>query len=377
MAFPTGWGRRATVTIGAAQVAGAGALSDFPFLCTVDNLPSEMFDADGSNPALAGGGDIRFSSDEAGTTQLSIDVVTFTINNNPALGTAEIWVKASSIDDSDVFYVWYDKTGETQPAVTAVPGGRDDVWTLFEAVYHANEASGNLTDSTGNSNTATAGGTPLYAQTGKIGDAVGMNSGGDEFEIADSAGTEFGSALTATCWVNVADWNPEGNSNPRIISKASGSDGWSLLWLSAGTDRLAMTINSDTDGAAINGTPATSTDIYIAGRYDGTDAFIRTDNGADSSTTRSGGITGNSNVTALGNSPGGTSSRNQLGGSIDEVRLAPTVFTDDFLTTDYNAQFAPGTFATAGTPETPAAGAAHPVNPLGHPLRGAFAGPIG
>lgn len=379
MAFPDGWGRRATVTIDNTQVAGSGDLTNLVMLCTVDNLPSEMFDSDGSFPALAGGGDIRFSSDEAGSTQLSIDVVVFTINANPALGTAQIHVKVPTTDHDDdtVVYVWYNKTGETQPAVTTVPGGRDDTWTLYEAVFHCEETSGNLTDSTGNGNTATAGGSPLYSQTGKMDNAVGMDSGGDEFEIADSADTEFGSALTATIQVNTPDWNPLGNSNPRLISKADGSSGWSLIWLSSGTDRLAMTINSDTAGAAINGEPAINTDLYIAGRYDGTDAFLRINDGSDSSATRSGGITGNTNVTAIGNAPGSTGNRNYFDGTIDEVRLAPTVFTNDFLTTDYNTQNDSGAFATAGTPETPSAVAAHPVNPLGHPIRGAFGGPIG
>ena len=69
MAFPTDWGRRCAIVIQSSKVDAN--LADFPVLLTKDTLPSEMFDHDGSYPALEGGGDIRFSSDEAGETQLA------------------------------------------------------------------------------------------------------------------------------------------------------------------------------------------------------------------------------------------------------------------------------------------------------------------
>ena len=143
MAFPTGWGRRCSLTVDHTKVISDQ--SDFPVLFTVANLPSEMFDADGSYPALSGGGDIRFSSDSAGATQLSCEVVSFTINNDPALGTAEIWVKTSISSSVDtVIYVWYNKAGETQPAVDAAYG-RNSVWSAFKFVCHMD----GVTDSSG------------------------------------------------------------------------------------------------------------------------------------------------------------------------------------------------------------------------------------
>jgi hypothetical protein len=66
----SGWGRKAALTISATKVDAD--LTNWTLVLTKDTLPSEMFDADGSYPALNGGGDIRFSSDAAGETQACV-----------------------------------------------------------------------------------------------------------------------------------------------------------------------------------------------------------------------------------------------------------------------------------------------------------------
>jgi len=70
-----------------------GLCNGVEVLLTAANLPSEMFDADGSYPARSDGGDIRISKDAAGATQLAREIVNFNIDNDPANGYAEIWVK--------------------------------------------------------------------------------------------------------------------------------------------------------------------------------------------------------------------------------------------------------------------------------------------
>ena len=51
--------RKCELVIQSSQVPAS--LTDFAVLLTEATLPSEMFDADGANPALNGGGDIKFS----------------------------------------------------------------------------------------------------------------------------------------------------------------------------------------------------------------------------------------------------------------------------------------------------------------------------
>ncbi len=78
MAFPDGWGRKQKITIQSTQVVGSGSHSDLPVLVTLDHLDTEVVDA-GSNSALNGGGDIRFSTDSAGSTQLACEIVDFVV----------------------------------------------------------------------------------------------------------------------------------------------------------------------------------------------------------------------------------------------------------------------------------------------------------
>jgi len=104
MAFPNGWNRKTMRFANTEDVFYTGLSGEVEVLLTADNLPSEMFDADGSYPAKSDGGDIRISKDADGSTQLACEIVNFTIDNNPANGRAEIWVKLpdglASVNDS-------------------------------------------------------------------------------------------------------------------------------------------------------------------------------------------------------------------------------------------------------------------------------------
>jgi hypothetical protein len=86
-----------------------------------------------------GGGDLRFSSDEAGTTQLACEVVTFT----KATGDV-VWVKVPAVSTGALIYVWGDNTGAIQPAVDAA-FGRNAVWVDYHVV-----TTDGVTDRTGN-----------------------------------------------------------------------------------------------------------------------------------------------------------------------------------------------------------------------------------
>ena len=123
---------------------------DFPVLLTEDTLPSEMFDADGAYPAASGGGDIKFASDEDGTNQIPCEIVTFTTDNDPANGKAEIWVKMDiSASSNTSIWVFYCKSGETQPAADS-DYGSEAVWSSgFTTVHHMGETPpNNILDST-------------------------------------------------------------------------------------------------------------------------------------------------------------------------------------------------------------------------------------
>jgi len=158
MGFPADWNRKASITIDAGRVAGSGGtLPDFPVLLTAANLPSEVFDSDGKAPAQADGGDLRFTSDEAGETPIALEVVRFATDPDPAMGAADIRVSIPNLsqDADTTIYVWWntDETSSQPPADD--PVGRNAVWENgFLARYHW---EGTALDSTGNGHDAVLG----------------------------------------------------------------------------------------------------------------------------------------------------------------------------------------------------------------------------
>lgn len=194
MAF-SGWKRVCELTLDHTKVQADTV--DFPWLFTVSNLPSEMLDADGTYPALNGGGDIRFSADPNGNNRLSVEVVEFVTDNTPANGRAEIWVKipfVSSNIDTKV-YLWYGKSGQSQPARSAQYGS-EDVWSdNFAVVQHYNQdptgTAPQMTDSTNNANNGSA-----------------RNSSYNSWQSSDLVNAKFGKGLyfdNTGAWDNCHD----------------------------------------------------------------------------------------------------------------------------------------------------------------------------
>jgi hypothetical protein len=137
MAFPDGWNYRVRITINPSVVDAD--LTEFPITFNKDILPAVL--ASTSGGALNGGGDIRFSSDEAGTNRLACDIRTFVTNATYASRRVDITVKVPAVSSSNNthIYMWWGKTGETQPAVDA-PFGRYSVYdSNYVGVWALNE----------------------------------------------------------------------------------------------------------------------------------------------------------------------------------------------------------------------------------------------
>lgn len=367
MAF-TGWNRKCELTIQAAQVVSD--CTDFPVLLTEATLPSEMFDADGLYPAISGGGDIRFSSDVDGDTQLPCEIVTFTTDNDPANGAAEIWTNITLTSGTDTsIYVWYNKTGETQPSVSGTYGS-DNVWNSdYKLVQHMNEdPSGpvpQMIDSTLNSNDGTSGGTMGSNDLvdGQIGQGLNFNGSSNRIEIDNSTSIDISGTnqhLTLSAWIKTAETSIDNDED--IISK----------WDSAGGERQYRfdIDNSDGDRAKFwlspNGTSGYAaigaTDIvdgvlhHIVCVYDDVSMTIYVDgsvdsNGASNPLTYSDGInpTNTSELRIAGHIAGGGL---YFGGIIDEVRISDIASSAEWIETEYNNQSSPATFVIEGTPES-------------------------
>ena len=206
-AFPVDWGRKCELVIQNSQVVTD--CTDYPVLITLATLPSEIFDADGSYPALNGGGDIRFSSNADGSTQLPCEIEQFVTDNDPANGKAEIWVKRTLSSASNTsIWIWYNKSGESQPAEDSAYG-KEAVWdSNFKMVQHMNQdpsgSAPQMIDSTSNDNDGTSAGTMLTGDqvAGQIDGSLDFDGGDDYVDMGTDASL-LAVNYTLTAWISV------------------------------------------------------------------------------------------------------------------------------------------------------------------------------
>lgn len=346
MAFPEDWGRKCELVIQVAQVAGA--LTDFPVLLTKDNLPSEMMDSDEANAALEGGGDIRFTTDEDGTSQIPCEVVSFARNSNPASAAVEIWVKIPSVSGSvdTSFWVWYKKSGETQPAASD-PFGSQAVWdSNYLAVLHKNASVtvGNTTpDSTSNGRNFTAVAANLNAVAGSVGNGLDFTSS-PYLTKADENPALRPASFTLEIWLK-----PDATSNFMVVAMKTNGSSWTLGWgLDFRNPNLRFWLNAyNAAGQFAETNPGTSSTRLIQAKYNGTTISQRLDGNSPVTQAYATPINYDTDAVHIGFHSGGVA----LNGRIDEFRISNVARSDAWGATNWNAQNAPGTFIVEGTPE--------------------------
>lgn len=360
-----GFLRRVEMKIQASKVPAT--LSNYPVFISELCLPqgnNEIFDADGTYPALADGGDIRCGEDILGATKMPIDLVEFTRDNDPANGTCEIHTKHSSVSSaSDTsFWLFWSKAGASQPA-DADADGRDNVWDAsFLGVWHLGDGDSTdadfYKDSTSNSNHGqlTDGDGDSTSITGKLGGASdgAFDFDGDGDYITTKDIVMESTDLYITGWVNIdglADERslavkPDGAADAMIFEVLA--DG-SVKFLT--DDGLAGNTFKRTAAALVG----INTWYHLAVRYDDSandavlyvDAAVKTNDQQDDVLRD---ITATADAFVIGARPGGPD--DPMDGSIDEVRLSNTLRTANWLTAEFNNQSDPAAFILDQTPET-------------------------
>lgn len=132
--------RKCKLTIQGSQIAATGTypvhLSFDGSDSTKTNLPSEMFDADGDHPSQPNGGDIRVTSDAAGTTLLPLEIVYWKTDDDTANAKGEAWVRVdlTASTDKDI-YIWWDAPGNVQQPSPWLDEGAYQVWPDDEYAF--------------------------------------------------------------------------------------------------------------------------------------------------------------------------------------------------------------------------------------------------
>ncbi len=365
MAFPDGWGRKQKITIDNTKVPGAANLTNFPFLITLDHLNAEIVDA-GSNSALNGGGDIRFSSDADGVTQLACEIQHFITNATAGSRKCTVWVKVPTVaynTDTDI-YIWYKKAAESQPAVTNTYG-RNAVWSDYDFVSH----DGVINSTGGEAITQVNAPDESTNKTPWGSDAITYN-GTDEYSYAAATDVDFTDtqAWSLSAWFNyqstadfqhiVAIQNADESENLMITNHNKHAR---ICLISSGEAGSANNFSNETDYAdhqawnhvmftnddwtSSNGT-STEAQFYLNGvdiMNDAANAHL----GGWGAGTNDDATNGRITLGARGDPS------NYTNGYLAEVKLITNVeLTEEWYLAERNNQYAPDTFATAGTPES-------------------------
>jgi hypothetical protein len=315
---------------------------------TQENGP---LDADGLNPSLNTGADLRFSSDVNGNIELAFDIRNWSTNNNPALATCEVAVKIPVVskDDPTTIYMWWGNA-------TASPYAAGDPFGQYNA--YDNNTIACWTDGGGTSQRKSAsytstgsGGVTQGGVTGKIGKATHYDGSDDHYALS---GNPIGSKRAYTIEflanspypsLNVGEVIyqevPSSHSEPTIASLFNYNVGGTLSTFQAVIDDAVSGILEIVDG-----TPSASTWYHWACTFDGSDdAELFRNAVSKASNTQSIGALSNTDKSTIGAKYTGSYDEH-YDGLLDELRISSIVRSDPWLKANYHNQFNSAGFLT-------------------------------
>jgi hypothetical protein len=286
-----------------------------------------------------GGQDLRFSSDADGATQLAHEVVNWDIVNDKA----EVWVKIPTLSYTadTIIYAWYDNDTVAPQAKDLANYGSQAVWSNgYQGVWHFQN---NSSDSTSNGFNGTD--TSVSYTTDHIGKALSFDAVTDNVSIGDYSALKPAQALTVSAWMKTSSFSA---GYDVILTKRRnyGSSPYNsyILDFYQGKAGFQTSANSADVGNRTASALSTNTRHFLVGKYDGSYNYLYVDGGSPITTSQGGNINYGTIPLTFGYyySSGSAS----LIGTIDEIHISNVARTEGWITTEYNNQSSPATFAT-------------------------------
>lgn len=339
------WPYRIKLTIEADYVDAD--LTDFPVYLDLNDLPSSFH----SNVNQTDARDIRITKGD-GTTEIPREVVYYTA----ASDTGELHFNYSgtlsgSTDTS--IYLYYGNSGASDYGATDTYG-RNNVWdSNYIGVYHLHESSGTHYSSTGSHDSTSVAVTQQGANIGQLYTADEFASTNDISFADDNAySINTTNQFSAEAWVKVDSLS----ARQEPLNKGTTSNyEWGLrietsgslrptIYTSAGGDHMTCTASSQI---------STSTWYYLALTSNLSTPRTEVYNNGSSvcnDTTKSGSYTNGTAAMRIGER---VDFANDTDGVIDEVRFSDIARSSNWILTQYNNQYSPGTFFNSfGSEET-------------------------
>ena len=327
MAFPDGWKYKMEVVISNTNIDSP--LSNFPILLHGGSLLMRMFSRN-KYMGKPDGADFRVTSDRAGDTPIHYEIENWEDDGR----YSRIWVSVPTLSSASVtsIWVWWGNPSASAPVASDADFGSEGVWDSdFQAVYHMNNSSGTLTDSTGNDEHGTFNGDLPDAVSGKVYNAQDFDGADDYVRLPNESDFDF-SAFTCEAWATVDSWI---STYAMLVGK--GDTAWRIS-REATTDYMHVGVNGLSTNITGTVSVAGGDFHYIAGRYDSTigtnplalfiDGVL--DNGATPTGTLS---TNNIAVDISNNSEAGG---RFWDGKIDEVRISKVGRSDAWIKATYH-----------------------------------------
>jgi hypothetical protein len=272
-----------------------------------------------------------------GTTQIYCEIEKWDNGGEQAW----LWVSKddlvlSSTASTDLYFYYDSSKSDNTTYVGNTKGATpvSSVWDSdFIAIYHMNETTGAIKDSTINGHDA--GTTDVTVQ----GSAAGLVDGACDFEasntdyvsITEHNDFDITTAITLEACVkaeSIGDWE-------RIVCKSHTTNEepysmYGLMWDNALHVDFELGISSTSKAVSGALEHQTGVNYCVAGTYDGTDQVVYTDGAVDGTGLQSGSIDTNNVEPSIGRSNYGTPN-DFFDGIIDEVRISKIKRTTDWL----------------------------------------------
>ena len=325
---------RKQIDIVNATVAG-GPHASFPFLVQWGD------DADLALHAKPDGTDIFFTE---GTTTVPYQRVRY------ANGALTAWVKIPSLTAATVLHVNY---GDPDAADQQDVAGTWDA--SFKGVWHLDEASGSVRDSTANANHGTGMSGAMIGAPGFTGGGVAFDGTNDYVEVPNSGALDMtNGAATFSMWARFADPSAGRFQFLVISSNAFGAtpDGYSWATQPDGDFYIYPWVGNVNNFNRVTNPLPNDTWRHVAATFSFGDKSARI---AINGVVQTNSTTNTASLWTQLASPsawrfGGTpdDAPNYFAGTLDEIRVANVVRSANWLLTEFRNQSAPLTSITVG-----------------------------
>jgi hypothetical protein len=323
------------ISINSAQVPTTQ--TDFPMLVSVTDTRFKTV-INGGHVQNASGFDIRPYSDSGLTSAITgYELERY----NAITGEIVMWVKVASLSSSTtpIYLAYGDSSISTD-------GSSATTWSnSFNSVYHLKDGTTlSVSDSTGNHNGTNHSAT---AATGQIDGGGGFVSASSQYIDCGFVWHIGGANATISAWVKATSF-PNAYNGP--FGWNNGTDQFVLLIKSTG--KLGVFYANGGGGVNYDGTGtntlSTGTWYYLTATTGTGLPLIGYVNASVDKTVGTSNALRSADVTFAIGQDSGAGSR-FWNGAIDEVRVSTVARSADWISTEYNSQSAPGTFATLGS----------------------------